>query len=130
MSFLFYTASQAQKGAHMIKHDDPMIGIWKFVTDSTINPREPAIIKGEKIIEIEPGIEVSMVAGSKDSITGFKEATYFLAKKDAHHIYGSIIESYKSALDGTDFSFQYEYYHHKDLLIIIIKGKKYVYKRV
>ncbi|HYG52503.1 MAG TPA: hypothetical protein VD905_16440 [Flavobacteriales bacterium] len=126
--FVYHT-SPAQKGARFLAQDDPLVGNWQFNADSSQHTNLAPIVKGERIIELLPGIEVGMMAQSRNGNT-YQKASYFVAKKDANKIYCSISESDYTYMAGKDISFNYEYNPASDMLIVVIGDKKYYYTRI
>jgi hypothetical protein len=129
---LVYHTSPAQKPVQkprFLAQDDPLVGRWQFNADSSQHTSLAPIVKGERIIELLPGIEVGMIAASNNN-NAYQKATYFVAKKDASKIYCSISESDYTYMADKDISFNYEYRKASDMLIVVIGDKKYYYTRI
>ena len=128
--FVYHTspAQNPPQKPRFLAQDDPLISVWQFNADSSQHTVVAPIVKGERIIELLPGIEVGMVAASNNN-NAYQKATYFVAKKDASKIYCSISESDYTYMADKDISFNYEYRKASDMLIVVIGGKKYYYTR-
>lgn len=127
---LFYNNNSTYAQKRYLQQGDPLIGNWKFNTDSSGHNTKAPILGGEEIISLLPGLEVCMLAKSYDTQTGnYKTVTYFTVKKDAAKIYGEVTESDIPQWSGRVFSFAYNYHKASDVLVVTINGKKYYYSR-